>query len=119
MSSEQLLASIAVPAGLGADGVLIWGASSDARVEGYSQTITSALQSTVGPLIKRCQAGALQCAAAVCSAHGRCSRYDAAAPEKGCAGPSPGDAVACNCDKGWSGATCSTQQAKDSTEVHG
>ena len=60
-SSEQLAASIVVPAGLGADGILIWGSSSDAHTPGYSQTIDSALQSTIGPLIKKCQATTLRC----------------------------------------------------------
>ena len=110
-SSEQLAASIVVPAGLGADGILIWGSSSDAHTPGYSQTIDSALQSTIGPLIKKCQATTLRCAAAMCSAHGRCSRYDPAAPDNGCADPSPGEAVTCICDAGWSGAKCSQQRA--------
>ena len=115
VSNDQMLASIAVPAGLGASGILMWGSSSDAHVSGYSETITSALQSTVGPLIRKCQANVAACGASHCSGHGRCSRYDWRAPEKSCeAPPSPltlteegGEAVACICDKGFSGAQCS------------
>ena len=109
VSAAQLAASVVVPAGMGADGIIIWGSSEDAHVGGYSGTITSFLEAAVGPLIEGCAAHTAQCAAALCSGHGRCSSFDPAAPEKGCLPPaSPAD-VKCVCDDGWTGPKCGTK----------
>ena len=87
-----------------------------------SQTITSALQSTVGPLIHKCQANVAACGASHCSGHGRCSRYDSTSPQKSCEAASValtteegGGKVACICDQGWSGAKCSKDVAVSTT----
>jgi hypothetical protein len=117
VSHEQLVASIAVPASLGGDGIIMWGSSSDAHVDGYAQTITQFLQSDAGPMIKRCAANVVQCRAALCNGHGRCSYYDAAAPDAGCRGPSPADAVTCLCDAGWHGKQCDHQQGSITRSV--
>ena len=78
VSAEQLTASIQAPAAMGADGVFIWGSSGDDHVSGYSQTITTFLKDTAGPLMEKCSADREKCATALCSGHGRCSNYDAA-----------------------------------------
>ena len=107
VSAEQLTASIRTPAAMGADGIIIWGSSSDAHVSGYDGTITSFLRSTVGPLIETCAANRAQCATAFCSGHGRCSDYNADHPEQGCERlPASAADVTCLCDAGHQGATC-------------
>ena len=106
VSADQLTASVQVPAAMGADGVILWGASADAHVSGYSQTINGFLKSTAGPLITKCAADRAQCASALCSGHGRCSNYDADHPEKGCSPPESADSVVCVCDAGFAGAKC-------------
>ena len=109
VSSEQLTASVIVPAALGAD-IVMWGSSSDAHVNGYDPTIAHFLKTTVGPLIKQCTTHTTQCAATKCSGHGRCSSYDPKAPENGCKLPFPADLV-CLCDQGWKKKDCSQQAA--------
>jgi hypothetical protein len=106
VSEEQLSASVRTPAAMGADGVFMWGSSSDAHVSGYSKTITDFLTSTVGPLFEKCIADRAQCAAALCNGHGRCSDWDPAHPEKGCEPPEDASTVTCLCDAGWKGAKC-------------
>lgn len=91
---------------MGADGIILWGSSSDAHVSGYDTTINKFLEGTVGPLLKGCEADRAQCAAAFCSAHGQCSNYDAGAPETGCKAPLSAGSVSCVCDDGWHGSKC-------------
>ena len=110
VSAEQLTASIQAPAAMGADGVFLWGSSSDAHVSGYSDTITTFLKDTAGPLMEKCSADRAQCATALCSGHGRCSNYDAAHPERGCEPPEDATTVTCLCDAGWQGPTCGTKE---------
>eukprot|EP00658_Telonema_sp_P-2_P060663 TRINITY_DN49510_c0_g1_i1.p1 TRINITY_DN49510_c0_g1~~TRINITY_DN49510_c0_g1_i1.p1 ORF type:complete len:341 (-),score=43.97 TRINITY_DN49510_c0_g1_i1:159-1181(-) len=52
VTMQQLIASVRVPAAMGADGVVIWGSSGDAHVSGYESSITDFLGATVGPLIQ-------------------------------------------------------------------
>ena len=108
VSSEQLTASVQVPAAMGGDGLFLWGSSDDSHVAGYDAAIEGFLNSTVGPLLTRCEAERARCAAARCSAHGRCSSYAPAHPEAGCAPLAAGAEVHCVCDAGWRGATCDT-----------
>lgn len=108
VSDEQLSASVRTPAAMGADGIFMWGSSSDAHVGGYAKTITDFLTSTVGPLIEKCSADRAQCAAALCNGHGRCSNWDPAHPEKGCEPPEDASLVTCLCDAGWTGPKCAT-----------
>jgi hypothetical protein len=110
VSAEQLTASIQAPAAMGADGVFLWGSSGDAHVSGYSDTITTFLKDTAGPLMKKCSADRAQCATVLCSGHGRCSNYDAAYPERGCEPPEDATTVTCLCDAGWQGPTCGTKE---------
>ena len=110
VSAEQLTASIQAPAAMGADGVFLWGSSSDAHVSGYSDTITTFLKDTAGPLMEKCSADRARCATALCSGHGRCSNYDAAHPERGCEPPEDATTVTCLCDAGWQGPTCGTKE---------
>jgi hyaluronoglucosaminidase len=106
VSDSQLTASVRTPSSMGADGIIIWGASSDARVTGYSNTIESYLKTTVGPLIEKCSITRAKCATDFCNGHGRCSNFDANNPENGCELVHKGVQVKCLCDAAYQGTNC-------------
>jgi hypothetical protein len=122
-----------IPAGAGADGVLIWGSSSDAHVPGFCQRLESFLfqptniadgSGAGGALIAACAADRADCAESKCSNHGRCSlplELVEASPDAGCSWKLNAEHIACICDgsgdgdgdgegehsMGWAGADCS------------
>ena len=107
VDAAQLAASVRVPAAAGADGIIIWGSSSDAHAPNYEHVLSAFLNSTLGPLLEACEGERARCARTHCRDHGRCASYDAAHPELGCIDAKM-DATApvCLCDSEWSGIDC-------------
>ena len=111
VDTAHLDASVRVPAAMGADGIILWGASADAHAAGYAETVLAFLNQSVGPLLEACAAERAACSASACSAHGRCSSYEPAHPDRGCTPASPTAAGTCLCDAGWRGERCDTPLA--------
>lgn len=107
MSRGQLAAAIQVAAGLGAEGVVLWGSTSDYTcAPNGCALVKHVLDDTAGPLIRACVADRDACAAAHCSGRGRCVDYTADRLEQTCLPGSPAPTVGCRCDAGYRGARC-------------
>lgn len=106
-----LAAQVQVAAGLGAEGVILWGASSDYHKNGCA-TIEAELTNFAGPTMQACIANRDTCTATHCSGHGRCVDY---APERlieTCVSEVDHRHKSkwvrtCRCDYGFSGDDCS------------
>ena len=111
IDAAQLAASVRVPAAAGADGVIIWGSSQDAKTPNYERVLSAFLNVTLGPLLEACEAERAGCAQTHCRGHGRCASYDAAHPEMGCVAAKKGaTAPTCLCDSAWAGKDCGLPQ---------
>ena len=111
LSRGQLAAGIQLAAGLGAEGVVLWGSSGDyqACAPAGCALVRHMLDSSAGPLVRACVANRDACAAAHCSGRGRCVDYtNASRLEQTCLGDVPPShvAVACRCDRGYGGERC-------------
>ena len=98
-------AQIQVAAGMGAEGVILWGASSDYRGDGCGE-IEEVLTGFAGPTVQTCIANRAACAAQHCHGRGRCVDYDPSRLAETCV-VDDAPAVACRCDAGSAGADCS------------
>ena len=105
--SATLATQVQIAAGLGADGVIMWGASADYHNNGCA-TIEAELQTFAGPTILRCIRDREACAAAHCHGRGRCVDYAASRLEQTCQGTTliNGAVPACRCDVGFGGNAC-------------
>jgi hypothetical protein len=115
----DLTASVAVPAALGADGVILWGSSAgaDFRALGPHPPVNSScvlcrniqdyVTATAGPLMAECVAERRKCAAALCSGNGRCASTLAAHAAAGVCKRWAG-VSSCVCSTGWAGKDCAT-----------
>ena len=85
----------------GLTGVILWGASADghntSRCQAGPASFTSFVDNIAGPVVLAAAQDADACAAKRCSGHGRCWQGDSQAA-----------GGACDCDEGWSGASCAT-----------
>jgi hypothetical protein len=73
-----LASQVQLAAGMGADGVVLWGASSDyhAGTPGCA-AIEGAITTFIGPVIATCLGNRIACARSRCSGHGRCVDFRA------------------------------------------
>ena len=107
LSRGILAAGIQVAAGLGAEGLVLWGSTEDyAPPHGSCGLVEGALNASGGALVRGCVRNRAECAARLCSGHGRCVDYSAARLEQTCLEDPPASAVRCRCDQGFSGARC-------------
>lgn len=109
MSRGQLAAGIQVAAGLGAEGVALWGSTEDySCAAGGCAQVKKVLDATAGPLVRQCVANREACAAARCGGRGRCVDYTADRLVETCLSDAP--AVACRCDAGFEGVRCEVKR---------
>ena len=126
LSRDQLSTQIQIAAGLGVEGIILWGSSADyaagcqqeeqhddvvsavvSPVAGSCQQVASELEQVAGPLISTCKKNRNFCRHLHCSDHGRCVDYNG----------EPGQLeivcltttlpiLSCHCDVGWLGVNC-------------
>lgn len=107
--SKQVLAEqVQLPAGMGVDGIILWGSSSDYHGNGCAM-IEQELTAFAGPVVAQCSADRAACARTRCSGNGRCVDYNPATLESTCIGS--GSALAsssatCRCNPGFAGNSC-------------
>ena len=123
---EGLAATIQVPAGLGAEGVILWGSGDDTCLcspdEGCLTPICPRcgvvegfLRGRGGQVMEACIAQRELCAQHRCSGHGRCVDKPPGGVETLCLAPPPGVGEdhgaggSCRCDVGWSGSDCGSR----------
>ena len=117
LSREQLATQIQIAAGLGAEGIILWGSSADyatgcgqrephGPAAGSCMQVAKELESVAGPLVFSCQQNRNACRATHCSGHGRCIDYNGEASqlESVCLTTLP--VLSCRCDTDWLGADC-------------
>lgn len=90
ISAAMMNATVHTAAGLGVDGLILWGASADYKTCAGCALVRKQLEQAAGPMIRECVIDRDTCAHRHCSAHGRC--VDGAA--------------ACRCEAGYSGDHC-------------
>lgn len=100
-----LAAQIQVAAGMGAEGVVLWGASSDYHANGC-ETIERELTNFAGRTIQTCISNRAACAMAHCNNHGRCVDYEPDRLLDTCVKASP--TIRCRCNDGYGGDDCSS-----------
>ena len=105
-NAATLATQVQVAAGLGAEGIILWGASNDYHGNGCA-TIEKDLVSLAGPTMQKCMENRAACAAAHCSGHGRCVDFTLERLEETCLSEAPAS-VSCRCDQGHSGTDCAT-----------
>lgn len=118
LSRAELACGIQIAAGLGAEGLVLWGSSSDysCAPDGCG-LVESTLDGVAGPLISKCVANRQACSASRCSGNGRCVDYSFGHLEEICllSAPAAGNGPAadvtwmaskCRCDVGWLGDRC-------------
>lgn len=112
LTSADLAATIQLPAALGADGVILWGSSSDVRNCSECQVIESYIESTGGPRVQKCIENRAKCSKTYCNGHGHCQDWSADMNvEDACMTQTTLDnretsVPSCRCFAGWSGDGC-------------
>lgn len=108
-----LATQVQLAAGLGADGVVLWGASSDYHGSGCAM-VAGELSDFAGDTMDECVHNRIACSAAKCSGHGRCIDYSEAALLQTCLESSSAKrvTVTCRCDPGYSGPSCAESRSK-------
>ena len=114
LNRAMLATQIQIAAGLGTEGIILWGASSDyssgCEKNGGCDIVNNELKTVAGPLIKTCIENRNNCRQNECSGHGRCVDYDMKRLEKICItsnnNRSSNNNMNCHCDYGWSGNSC-------------
>lgn len=104
-STGILAAQIQVAAGLGAEGVILWGASKDYHGNGCT-VLQAELTGFAGPTMKKCIANRQECSTKHCSGNGRCVDYTEQRLMQTCLTPAP--TTSCRCNDGFAGADCSS-----------
>eukprot|EP00038_Savillea_parva_P031936 m.92037 g.92037 ORF g.92037 m.92037 type:complete len:432 (+) comp9942_c0_seq2:284-1579(+) len=109
LTRGQLACAIQISAGLGAEGVILWGSSGDYRGCTDCGVVAAELKAPAGPIIHTCLANRAACATTHCSGHGRCVDYtDMSQLESVCQGEGPLTPVSCRCEAGYTGPSCAT-----------
>jgi hyaluronoglucosaminidase len=98
-----LAAQIQVAAGLGAEGVILWGASKDYHGDGCA-TLQAELTGFAGTTMRECVANREECRKQHCSGHGRCVDYIEPRLMQTCL--SAAQTTECRCDAGFIGDNC-------------
>ena len=101
----ELAEQVQLSAGLGVDGIILWGASEDYTQKGCIM-VGSELNTFVGPTIAKCLANRAECSTVHCSGHGNCVDYDPATLERTCLDPPEATRLTCRCKDGYVGAAC-------------
>jgi hyaluronoglucosaminidase len=102
-----LAAQIAVAAGMGAEGVILWGAHAN-YAGGGCAVVQQELTSFAGPTMKTCIANRVKCATTHCSKNGRCVDYSPDRLMQTCMSEAAAVTTSCRCDDGFTGKDCST-----------
>jgi hyaluronoglucosaminidase len=107
LSRSELASGIQIAAGLGAEGLVLWGSTSDytCAPDGCA-LVGNTLDTVAGPLISKCVANRQACSAASCNGNGRCVDYAEERLLETCISSAPPDAVRCRCDVGFAGDRC-------------
>jgi len=104
-TKEVLAEQIQMPAGMGVDGVILWGSSNDYHGNGCAAL--SKEMATVGPIVEKCIANRAACAAKKCNGNGRCVDYNNQTLERTCLDAIDGHSNAtCRCSPGYGGDGC-------------
>jgi len=99
-----LATQVQIAAGLGADGVVLWGSSGDYHGNGCT-VVAGELESFAGDTMDTCAMNRINCSRSECNGHGRCVDYDAANLEEICLSDATSTAT-CRCDVGYAGDKC-------------
>lgn len=105
-SKDTLATQIQLAAGLGAEGVILWGSSSDYHGGGCAM-IEQQLKSFAGATVEKCILNREACASEHCSGHGRCVDVGLQPLDETCTNP-PEAGVACRCDLGFAAPNCAS-----------
>jgi hypothetical protein len=106
-SELQLAEQVQLSAGLGVDGIILWGASEDYTSKGC-RMVAAELKSFVGATVAKCLANRAACSAQHCSNKGNCVDYDPANLESTCIAQPATANLTCRCKGGYIGPTCAT-----------
>ena len=101
-----LASQIQVAAGLGAEGVILWGASKDYHGDGCT-VLEQKLTDFAGPTMKECIVNRQECREKHCSGHGRCVDYSEPRLLQTCL--TPAQTTMCRCDDGFAADDCSSR----------
>ena len=111
LNRAMLATQIQIAAGLGTEGIILWGASSDyssgCEKHGGCDIVNEELKNVAGPLIKTCIENRNNCRQIKCSGHGRCVDYEVNRLENICI--TNNFNINCRCDYGWRGTTCNDE----------
>ena len=133
LSRDQLATQVQIAAGLGVEGIILWGSSTDyaagcqqgrelypakrttanttiSPVAGSCQQVASELELVAGPLISSCKQNRNACRSMHCNGHGRCVDYNGEPSqlEKVCLTTNL-TILSCHCDAGWLGRDCNSR----------
>jgi hypothetical protein len=109
-SKGILAAQVQAVAGLGAEGVILWGSSGDYHGSGC-KLIEDELVAFAGSTMAKCVQNRETCAKEHCSGHGRCIDYRPDALEMTCVTKPTAADVSCRCERPFKGADCSAAEA--------
>ena len=107
LSRAELACGIQIAAGLGVEGLVLWGSTNDyACAPDGCDLVEGTLDDVAGPLISQCVANRQACSASRCSGNGRCVDYSYERLEETCLSSAPPADLTCRCDVGWTGDRC-------------
>lgn len=104
-TAEELAEQLQLSAGLGVDGIIVWGSSSDYDGGGCSM-VDAELRTYAGNVVKQCIANRAACSATHCDGHGNCVDYNPNYLEETCIDATHAAPVTCRCKNGYAGPNC-------------
>jgi hypothetical protein len=110
----DLCASVKTVADMGASGIIIWGPSVGTNTKEKCESLSTHLDTTVGPFIREVKTFFDNCSRIRCSNRGRCVRTMAAGNDQQCEFNDVQRYVDynCRCDTGYRGYECELQRRR-------